>query len=134
MQSEGCADAQATGTGVQHLVLLHIGGQFLVTGVNGVELSATDTVLTDAQLVTAVNGYVTKYASCRTGTDPVTIAIGTNNDGLLRDSAAGADWADHVVDPVAAQAAADQSIVIAGANDIEWTFKGTEADAENWTR
>jgi hypothetical protein len=139
MQSEGCADATANLPGIQHLVLLHIGAQNLSGSTWRVVLSATSTVLTDAQLVSAVNGYVDGYASCRAGTDPVTIAIDTNNDGGdgARSTAAGTEWANGVVDVVAAHAAGvpgTAGMVIAGADDIEWGFTGTEAEAEAWTR
>jgi hypothetical protein len=131
MHTEGCTDAQATASGVQHLVLLHIGGQYVVSGVPGVKLSAVNTPLTDAQLVTAVSGYVAGYAGCRTGTDPVTIAVATNNDGDLRDADAGTDWANNVIEAISA---AQPGMTIAGANDIESDFTGLEPEAEDWTR
>jgi hypothetical protein len=134
LNSEGCADAQHDAAGAQHVILLDIGGQVLVTGVPGVQLSATSTLLTDAQLVTALNGYVDGYVGCRSGPDPTYIAVATNNDGNLRDSAAGADWADSVIDPVAAHAAGSEGIGIAGANDIEPDFTGLESEAADWTR
>jgi hypothetical protein len=72
MHNEGCADAQTNNaTRAQHVQLLHIGGQKSVGGTYGVQLSAISQTLTDAQLVTALNGYVDGYTSCRTGTDPV---------------------------------------------------------------
>jgi hypothetical protein len=83
--------------------------------------------------VAAVNGYVDGYASCRTGTDPVYVAIATNNDGKLLDAAAGTDWADNVIDPVAAHAAGYAGVMVAGANDIETDFAGLESEAEAWT-
>ncbi len=134
MNSEGCADAQHDAPGSQHLILLDIGGQVMVNGVRGVELSATSTLLTDAQLLTALNGYVDGYVNCRTSPDPTFITVATNNDGNLRDGAAATDWADSVIDPMAAHAAGREGIVIAGANDIEPDFAGTEAEAEAWTR
>jgi len=136
MHNEGCADAQATAPGVQHLVLLHIGAQNLSGSTWRVVLSATSTVLTDVQLVTAVNGYVDGYVACRTSTDPITVAIGTNNDGIAssRGSAAGTEWADNVVDAVGTHAAGAPGVVIAGANDIESDFAGLESEAEDWTR
>lgn len=133
MHSEGCTDAQAVGSGTEHVQLLDIGGQNTVGGGYGVQLTAVSTTLTDAQVVAAVNGYVDGYASCRTGTDPVYVAIATNNDGSLRDDAAGTDWADNVVDPVAAHAAGYAGVMVAGANDIEPDFTGTEPEAEAWT-
>ncbi len=137
MNAEGCSDAQANAAGIQHLVLLDVGAQNLSGTTWRVQLSATSTVITDAQLVTAVNGYVDGYASCRSGTDPATIAIGTNNDGATatdRSTAAGTEWANNVVEPVGQHAAAHAGIVIAGANDIEPDFTGLESEAEAWTR
>lgn len=86
-----------------------------------------------AALALDVNGYVDGYASCRTGTDPVYVAVAANNDGSPRDDAAGTDWADNVVDPVAAHAAGYAGVMVAGANDIEPDFTGTESEAEAWT-
>jgi len=134
MHDEGCTDAQAAATGIQHLVLLDIGGQYTVGGVSGVKLSAINTPLTDTQLVTALQGYVDGYVSCRSGTDPITVAIATNNDGDLRTGPAGTDWADHVVEPVAANVAGAVGVTVAGANDIEPGFTGLESEAEAWTR
>lgn len=133
MHDEGCGDAQRNGIGGQRLVLLDIGGQNMVNGGYGVQLTAVSQTLTDAQLVTAVNGYVDGYASCRAGTDPAYIAVATNNDGNLRDGNAGQDWADNVIDPIAAHAAANEGMVIAGANDVEPDFTGLESEAEAWT-
>jgi hypothetical protein len=105
---------------------------------DSVELSATTIVLTNAQLVTALKGYVDGFVRCRTGTDPTYLALGTNNDGTRLDGAAGADWADHVVDPVQTYAGR-AGLTVAGANDIEPDFdqddSGTvaEAKAEAWT-
>lgn len=134
MHDEGCSDAQGVAAAAQNLMLLDIGGQNTVNGVNGVQLTAVAQTLTDAQVVTAVNGYVDGYLSCRAGVDPAYIAVATNNDGNLRDAAAGTDWADHVIDPIAAHAAGAEGLTIAGANDIEPDFTGLESEAEAWTR
>ena len=136
MDAEGCADAQQAPTAAQNLLLLDIGSQVLT---DSVELTATTTVLTNAQLVTALEGYVDGFVRCRAGTDPTYLALGTNNDGARLDGAAGADWADHVVDPVQTYAAGRAGLTVAGANDIEPDFdqddSGTVAEgkAEAWT-
>jgi hypothetical protein len=134
MHDEGCADAQANGTGGEHVQMVDVGGQNLIGGGYGVQLTAISQTLTDDQVVTALNGYVDGYAACRTGTDPVYIAVTTNNDGNLRTAAAGTDWADHVVDPIAAHAAGSPGLIVAGANDIEPDFTGLESEAEAWTK
>jgi hypothetical protein len=136
MDAEGCADAQQAPTGAQNLLLLDIGSQVLT---DSVELTATTIVLTNAQLVTALKGYVDGFVRCRTGTDLTYLALGTNNDGTRLDGAGGADWAGHVVDPVQTYAAGRAGLTVAGANDIEPDFDtddpGTvaEAKAEAWT-
>jgi len=136
MDAEGCADAQQAPTGAQNLLLLDIGSQVLT---DSVELTATTIVLTNAQLVTALKGYVDGFVRCRTGTDPTYLALGTNNDGTRLDGAGGADWADHVVDPVQMYAAGQAGLTVAGANDIEPDFDTddsgavAEAKAEAWT-
>lgn len=134
MHDEGCSDAQGVAAGAQNLVTLDIGGQNTVMGGYGVQLTTINQTLTDAQLVNAVNGYVDGYLACRTSTDPAYIAVATNNDGSLRNAAAGTDWADNVVDPIAAHAAGADGLTIAGANDIEPDFTGLESEAEAWTR
>jgi hypothetical protein len=99
-----------------------------------VQLTAVSQTLSDLQVVAAVNGYVDGYASCATGGGPALVAVATNNDGSLRDSAAGQDWADNVIEPVVAHASGDAGVTIAGANDIEPDFTGLESEAEAWTR
>jgi hypothetical protein len=136
MDAEGCADAQQAPTGAQNLLLLDIGSQVLT---DSVELTATTIVLTNAQLVTALKGYVDGFVRCRAGTDPTYLALGTNNDGTRLDGAGGADWADHVVDPVEMYAAGQAGLTVAGANDIEPDFDQddsgsvAEGKAEAWT-
>jgi hypothetical protein len=137
LHDEGCADAQANGAGGEHVQLLHTGSQVLT---DSVQLNNTTIIVTNAQLVTALNGYVDGYAACRTGTDPTYIAISTNNDGTRLDGAAGADWANSVIEPIAAHAAGDVGLIVAGANDIEPDFdmddsgRVAEGKAAAWTR
>ncbi|MEO9139774.1 MAG: hypothetical protein ABI345_11985 [Jatrophihabitans sp.] len=120
-----CADAQAG----SKLVLLDIGAQ--ANDKSGVVLTVTDTKVSYADLVTAVQGYLNGFAACKTA--PATIAVGTNNDAQdwtgYPAAARGADWANKVVDALNAPA----NITIAGAADIEAGF-GTnkESDAQGW--
>jgi hypothetical protein len=123
MQAEGVADAAAGST----LVLLDIGAQ--ANDGTGVVLSSTATKLTYAQLVTALNGYLTGFAN---GGHKGTVAIGTNNgaDDWTHYTAAqrGADWATKVVRAVSPPA----GVTVIGANDIEGAFVSTEPQAAAW--
>ena len=139
MQDQGCADAKANGSTGSRLVLLDIGAQSIEAPLTpqtpGVQLSATRIYLSYQQLVTALEGYVHGYVSCRRGSATVRIAVGTNSDGNFATYGAGAkgeDWAELVVEPLRAYATAERSITIEGANDIEVSFAGTEAEAETW--
>ncbi|HEY3717215.1 MAG TPA: hypothetical protein VGL39_22050 [Jatrophihabitantaceae bacterium] len=137
MHDEGCADAQGNASGSEHLQLLDIGAQYQSGSTWGAALSVVDTKVPDANLVTAINGYVDGYASCRTGTDRTIVAIATNNDALtaaVRGTSAGGRWAGEVINPVAAHAASYAGVVIAGANDIESDFRGLVTEAAAWTR
>jgi hypothetical protein len=139
MQTEGCADARSGST----FVLLDIGAQ----SNNNTVPSANPTVLSPAnpgvrltglvppvrlsypQLVTAVDAYTQGYTSCGSGN--VTVALGTNNSGSSPGypaAAKGLDWADKVVDMLAPHA----QVTLTGANDIEASFGGTQADALAW--
>jgi hypothetical protein len=59
------------------------------------------------------------------------IAIGTNNDMDVT-AAAGAGWADRVVDPLVAYARGFTGITVAGANDIEPGFRGSYTSTRSW--
>lgn len=138
MQSEGCADAHAGST----FVLLVIGAQSNSSAAssNGTVLSPTNpgvrlttqtsaVRLTYAQLRAAVDAYTQGYASCQIV--DVTVAVGTNNSGDFAAYEAGkmgADWANEVVD----QLKVWPRVTVSGANDIEASFGGTQAQAARW--
>lgn len=122
MHDEGCADATSA------FVLLDIGAQ--LNNTTGVQLSATSTNLTYAQLVSALNAYLGGYGTCG-GTG--TVAVATNNSGVFTTytaAARGTDWADKVID----QLTPSSGVTVAGADDIEsgFEFGSTEAQAEQW--
>jgi hypothetical protein len=122
MHSEGASDAAAGAT----FVLLHIGAQ--LNDKSGVQLSATSTNLTYAQLVAALQAYLDGF-----GTVPnATVAVATNNDANdwtnYPAAQRGADWADKVVDLLTPGA----GVSVVGADDIEGGFFSTEAQAEAW--
>lgn len=121
---DGCVDATAGST----LVLLQFGAQR--NDKQGVVLSGTTTKVTYPQLVTAIDDYLDGFAACSPPAR-ATIALGTNNDGdfsVYSATARGGDWADKVVDLVAAH----PGITIVGANDIEPGFASTRAQAQAW--
>ncbi|MEO8889336.1 MAG: fibronectin type III domain-containing protein [Jatrophihabitantaceae bacterium] len=129
MRSEGVADAKANPSGHGYLILLDIGGQDQYDG--GVLLSATTRFISYADLVNDLKAYVAGYASAQQASAPIMIAIGTNNDMDVT-AAAGAAWADKVIDPILAYAHAFAGITIAGANDIEPGFRGTYTQTAAW--
>jgi hypothetical protein len=129
MKAEGAADATANPSGHGYLVLLDIGGQDETD--HGVVLSAGVRFVSYANLVKDIDAYVDGYASKQRPSAPITIALGTNNDMDVT-KASGADWANTIVDPVVAHAAAYTGITIAGANDIEPGFRGTYAQSKAW--
>ena len=143
MHNEGCADAQSSTGAGPYLTLLHLGAQSQHAPLSkqhpGVALtgfSEADTPrLTYPQLVTALEGYLDGYVSCRTGSATVTVAFGTNNDGDWQTYTApekGTDWATQVIEPLRSHVAADSWLNVAGADDIEAGFSSTEAQAEQW--
>jgi hypothetical protein len=124
MGNEGAADA-AVG---YSFVLLDIGAQ--LNNKTGVELTGgIDIQLSYAQLVTALNAYVSAFAAAG-GTGM--IAIGSNNDATnwtaYTAAQRGRDWATKVITQITAHA----GLTIAGADDIEPGFFSTERQAEAW--
>jgi hypothetical protein len=109
-------------------VLLDIGAQ--LNKENGVALTGTDTPISYANLVAALNSYVAGFGSAG---GKGTVAIGTSNSAEdwtnYSGTARGSDWAHKVVD----QITAPTGVTIAGADDIEPGF-GTmkESDAKAW--
>jgi hypothetical protein len=129
MHAEGVADALANPSGHGYLVLLDIGGQDQADG--GVVLSASVQFVTYPTLVANIEAYVSGYASVQRPSAPVVIAIGTNND-MDVSATTGVNWAQLVVNPVRAYAAAHPSITIAGANDIEPGFRAGYTASKSW--
>lgn len=127
MRAMGAQDAGYNPSGHRYLVLQDIGAQ----AAGGVILSATIKDIGYADLVAALKAYVDGYASSQKANAPMTMAIGTNNDGSVG-SAQGRIWADTVVDPVRAYAAKYPSIRIAGANDMEPGFYAGPAATRSW--
>jgi hypothetical protein len=124
MHDEGAADAAAGYT----FALLDIGAQ--KNDRTGVLLSGTTTSLTYPQLQTALQAYLTGFA---TGGHIGTVAVGTNNDAddwtNYPPRARGADWATEVVVPLANSA---PSMTVIGADDLEAGFFSTEPQAAAW--
>jgi hypothetical protein len=129
MRSEGATDASYNPSGHGYLVLLDIGGQDSYDG--GVVLSATTRFVTYATLVKDVEAYIDGYVSAQKPSAPVVIAIGTNNDMDVT-KAAGAAWANKVIDPIASYADKYLAVTIAGANDIEPGFRGSYSSTNGW--
>ena len=129
MRAEGATDASYNPSGHGYLILLDIGGQDSYDG--GVVLSATTRFVTYSALVADLKAYVDGYASSQKPSAPVVIAIGTNNDMDVT-KAAGADWANKVVDPVVSYAAKYSGVTIACANDVEPGFRGTYSQSRAW--
>jgi hypothetical protein len=155
LSDTGCTDAKANGTR-NSIVILDIGAQFSDLGPTkdqwSVQLTGVDTTLSDPDLVTLLQSYVTGYGDCMAATGKLLLAVATNNDSG-QDSAAtagacptsrsarpdplgaagGEEWADGVVGPLADYASAWAGIEVAGANDIEVGAVGCESQAAGWT-
>ena len=139
MQAEGCTDAQSGST----FVLLDIGAQsnsLATDSSNGTVLSPTNpgvrlttqssiVRLAYPQLRTALDAYTLGFSSCGAGN--VTVALGTNNSGgyaTYSAAAQGTDWANEVLDKLIVRS----RVTLTGANDIEASFGGSQADALAW--
>jgi hypothetical protein len=122
MQALGATDAARAGTS---LVVLHIGAQ-RGSG-TGVLLSGTNRSLTYAQLVTAVQAYLSGLGSA----PGVTVAVATNNDNngwaAYSPASRGSDWWTLVVAPLQGW-----GVPVVGANDIEPGFASTVTQALTW--
>lgn len=122
MQSEGAADAAAGAK----FVLLDIGAQ--LNNKTGVQLTDGNTSLTYAQLVTAVQAYLSGFGAVSGST----IAVGTNNDAQdwtnYPAAQRGSDWTQKVVNLLTPGA----GVSVVGADDIEPLFFSTEPQAEQW--
>lgn len=139
----GCDDKMAGST----FVLLDLGAQSMtkrLAGVGGITLSHTTTRLKYSELRQrllgkgAAYGYLTGFANCANpSVKHATVAIGTNNDGAFSGTnaypapARGRRWASFIA---GLRQAAPPGITVVGANDIESSFAGTEAQAEAWTK
>ena len=146
MNAQGCTDATSNGSTGSHVMVLDIGAQSihsppLSLASPGVALSGTNPVvrLTDAQLVTAIEGYIDGYASatCHSGQEQGTIVVSTNSDGDWSGYLAtprGQDWANHVILPLAGYAAGKSGVglTVDAGIDAEAGFAATEADVETW--
>lgn len=137
MQGEGCADASRNPAGHQYLMLLAVGAQSSTINAQwGVRLTTTSIGITNASLVSAMTAYIDGYASCAVADAKATIAIGTNNDSsdaAARGAAGGTVFAREIINPLALHAARYPGVTVAGANDIEPSFKGSQDEALQWT-
>ncbi|MBE7189415.1 hypothetical protein [Jatrophihabitans endophyticus] len=143
----GYADADAA-AGVQ-FVLFDVGAQS-ITGPQlsaenpGVSLANTAHVvrLPYATLVTDLEAYTDEYAAQAADTH-VEVAVGTNNDGdfdaksttYYAPAARGSAWATQVIRPLRSHLAAtppDANVTALAADDIEYGFSSTEAQAWTW--
>lgn len=129
MRALGARDARRNPGGIEHHVLLDIGGQ--VPG--GVYLSGGNHFVSYSGLVRAVVAYVRGYFSHQRANAPATVSIGTNND-LDVSYAAGRKWARSVVNPVRAKTVDCTTVTVAGANDIEPGFRGGPTASRAWLR
>lgn len=127
MQKMGAVDAPYNPSGHRYLVLQDIGAQ--TSG--GVLLSATAKFVSYTALVRALEAFVDGYHSTQRANAPMLLALGTNNDGSVS-SAAGALWADDVVDPVRSYAAKYSNITVAGADDMEPGFYAGISATRAW--
>ena len=123
----GATDGAANPSGHSYLSLLQIGGQTST----GVILTATSVYVSYAQTVAAMEAYLDGYASTQHSSAPVIIGFGTNND-IDVSTAAGALWASSVVNPLIGYAKRYPNITVAGADDVEPGFLGSDTDSVDW--
>lgn len=138
MQAEGCDDGRANPAGNKYLVLLAVGAQTNALAQGwGVLLTTTSIGVSNDALVSALTAYIDGYASCMAVDSQVTIAVGTNNDSSVASARGGAGamvFAQSVINPLASYASRYAGVSVAGANDIEPGFRGTQDEALDWTR
>lgn len=126
----GATDASYNPAGHKYLILLQFGGQW---GTGNTQSATSNSFLTYAQTVAAMQGYLDGYASQQNSNAPVTIAFGTNNDIDVR-ATTGRLWAEQVVNPLLSYGKRYPSISVAGANDIEPGFQGTMSESQDWVQ
>lgn len=137
MDTAGCNDATATGAAADYTVL-EVGAQTnnpALGGANGVRLTGGSTRITDAQLVTAVKGYLDGFVRCRQSGVTLTLAVGTSSDGdwtAFTAEARGVDWANAVIKPLQSYSSGQTGTRVAAAIDIEAGFAATFAQANQW--
>lgn len=125
----GATDASNNPSGHRYLVLLQVGGQD--ESRKGALLSATSKFVSYPAVVTALKAYLDGYHSKQKPNAPVVVAVGTNNDVDVSQSA-GISWAVNVVNPLRSYAPRYPNIEIAGANDIEPGFSATAGESRAW--
>lgn len=141
MAAHGCADAHAMPRGPR-FVLLDVGAQSITAPLSAANpgVAVTQTVdnlhLSYLDLRSVLQPYLHAFSTC-SGGKPVTIAIGTNNDGAWDPSDAthyyapdlrGRDWAGSVVNMLGSET----GVTIIGADDIEPDFASTQHQALQW--
>jgi hypothetical protein len=134
MAQDGTADAAAGAT----FALLDLGAQTVHSPLSatnpGIAIALTSPTVRIAypDLVAIIKAYIDGLA---TGGRPVTLAVGTNNDGdwsSYRAWARGAQFANKVIDPLVAYGS-PLHVAVVGANDIEANFGSHKAgDAVTW--
>ncbi len=129
MRGEGAADAVANPSGHGYLIVLAVGGQDESRA--GFVLTAGIRFVTYASMVKDLETYVDGYATKQRPSAPVTLAIATNNDIDVSRSS-GANFANKVIDLVAAYARKYPGITIAGSDDMEPGFLAGYAATKAW--
>jgi hypothetical protein len=137
MRQAGCADAKANVSGARYLIVLAVGAQYVDSSFQwGVLLTTTSIAIPNDTLVFALTAYINAYVECRSSDTQTTIAIGTSNDSSsdqARGAAGGTVFARSIIEPLRAFTSEILGVTIAGANDIEPGFRGTQPEALAWT-
>jgi len=117
---------QRDAAGKSTLVVLDIGAQ--LNDKSGIEYSTTSTTIKYGALVTQLQGYLDGFGAV----SGATVAIATNNGGHdwtgYTPTDRGTDWATRVVNALTPSA----GVSVVGADDIEYGFASTAAQAETW--
>lgn len=127
----GCNQANSDGsTGHNSLVILDFGAQ--ASNGAGTYLPSTTYEWSNGTDEFYAANFALGYQSCNHGSQVVTLAVGTNNDGSVTDAALGADWAG-VVHAVQANASSSGyvNVNVVGAGDWEAGY-GPFAHVAGW--
>ncbi len=135
MKAEGAYDAGQASPNPS-LIMLSYGQQAPPPDQGATQTGGTGVGITDPEIVAGAKAYIDGWRS-KDPSSQLMVVISPNNDsGWIDDdaSAAGADWANNVIDPVLTYAGANYTgVIVDGGMDIEdWGGDGSPAETKTW--